>query len=75
MARKGKKFWLELNIIHLFYHVFAHSFGLFFALSSDLTVNIESRMTPLQYLLDKVFIDQLFAEKKREDFKCEKLTE
>jgi len=32
-------------------------------------------MTPLQYLLDKVFIDQLFAEEKREDFKCEKLTE
>jgi len=32
-------------------------------------------MTPLQYLLDKVLIDQLFAEKKREDLKCEKPTE
>jgi len=32
-------------------------------------------MTPLQYLLDKVLIDQLFAEEKGENFKCEKPTE
>lgn len=32
-------------------------------------------MMPLQYLLDKVFIDQLFTEKKREDLMCEKPTE
>ena len=31
-------------------------------------------MTPVQYLLDKVFIDQVFTKEKREDFKCEKLT-
>jgi len=33
-------------------------------------MNIESRMTPVKNFLDKVFIDQLFTEKKREDFKC-----
>jgi len=27
-------------------------------------------MTPVKNFLDKVFIDQLFTEKKREDFKC-----
>jgi len=32
-------------------------------------------MTPVQYLLDKVLIDQLLAEKKREDLKCEKPAE
>jgi len=38
-------------------------------------MNIESSMAPLQYLLDKIFIDQLFFKEKREDFKCEKPTE
>jgi len=37
-------------------------------------MNIESRMTPVQYFLDKVLIDQLLAEKKREGFKYKKLT-
>jgi len=32
-------------------------------------------MTPVKNFLDKVLIDQLFTEKKREDFKCEKPTE
>jgi len=32
-------------------------------------------MAPVKNLLDKIFIDQLFFKEKREDFKCEKLTE
>ena len=38
-------------------------------------MNIESRMTPVKNLLDKVLIDQLFAEKKGEDLKVEKAAE
>ncbi len=41
----------------------------------DLTVHIEACMTPVKNFLDKVFIDQLLTEKKREDLKCEKPTE
>jgi hypothetical protein len=40
----------------------------------DLAYHIEARMAPVKNLLDKVLIDQMFAEEKREDFKCEKLT-
>jgi len=53
-----------VDLIDLLYH-----------LSPDFGMNIESCMTPLQYLLDKVFIDQLFFKEKREDLKCEKSTE
>ena len=56
-------------------HVFTHPFGIFFSLSPYFGVHIESRMTPVKNLLDKIRIDQLFFKEKREDFKCEKSTE
>jgi len=45
-------------------HVFTHPFGIFFSLSPYFGVHIESRMTPVKNLLDKVFIDQLFSRRR-----------
>jgi hypothetical protein len=38
-------------------------------------VHIEACKAPVKNFLDKILIDQLFAEKKGEDFKCNKPAE
>ena len=54
------------------YHVFTHPLSLFFTLSPDFAVHIESCVLPTQYLFDKVRVCQMFAQEKGEDFMGEK---
>ena len=57
------------------YHVFADSLCLFFGLSSDLTVDVETCVPPAENLLHQGEPDELFTKQEGEDLMGEKIAD